>query len=437
MKTLKHKDILFISPVGEFYGGGERSGLELCKFLKDKGYNVITALPRSSKEYKSALEEAGMKYRLLDCNDFENQIMEGNDAFPRVVSQLDQVIKEEKVSLVISNLYVQSGPIAAILNGIPNISMDRGQAYYGTYFTDFMAKFSDAVVVNSMELARIYRERYQIEAPIVYSYTTAPKVGLNPDIKERRIVCVSRVAPDKNLLQMLKALRSLKEQKIFEGKLLIIGPVAGPVEQEYKRDLEEYIKKNNLEDNVDWMGDRENPWGLVGQKDIYLNTSEKESVGRSNIEAIKLGVPAILVDIPGHRDIFDKIGAISYKANNTGDLVAKIRYVIENYQKVKIDAESTRIKAEKIINKEDCNKEIIPLIERLDERTGVALDSLFAHILNLANEAARRLKESEEEYRRVVASRDAEIASFLGIRRSARIFAGNIKRKIERSINKP
>ena len=41
-----------------------------------------------------------------------------------------------------------------------------------------------------------------------------------------------------------------------------------------------------------------------------LNTSEKESVGRTSIEVIKLGIPAILVDIPAHRDIFQKIGAI-------------------------------------------------------------------------------------------------------------------------------
>ena len=433
------KTILFISPVGEFYGGGERSGFEFCKFLEKHDYKVITAVPETSKVYVRELKKYNMDYRLLECKDFENQVVgQGNSAFSTVVSQLVDIIKNDAVSMVITNLYAQSGPIAAALAGVPNISMDRGQAYVGTYFSDFMSKYSDSVIVNSMGLADVYHEKYQINTPVAYSYTAKPDVGLDKEEKEQRLVCVSRISPEKNILQVLKAVNILRKRNIFAGKVLIIGPVPGETEKQYKKELEMYVQSNDLSDSVVWLGDQKNPWSLVGKRDIYLNTSDKESVGRSSIEAIKLGLPAILVDIPGHKDIFEKIGAVKYKLGDTDDLADKIEYMIKNYPEAKRFAEIARQKAEDVISEGNCYKEALPVIDGLGDKTRVRPEDIALYLLDLADKQHRELvkKESAElSYIQEIKAKDNEIASYLGIKRSARIFIGNIKRKIIKTID--
>lgn len=433
---MKQKKILFISPVGEFYGGGERSGFEFCKFLEKHNYKVITAIPKTSQTYKETLDQSNMEYRLMNCNDFECQVMQGNQVFPGVVSQLMDIISQKKIDIVITNLYSQAGPVAAILSGIPNISMDRGQAYTDTFFPDFMVKFSDVVVVNSSGLKGVYKEKYNIDTPVVYSYTSTPKVGLDSSIKEQRIVCVSRISPEKNLLEVLEAVKILKNNG-HDRKVLFIGPVPGPTEERYKAELQSYAKKNGLDDNVVWLGDQQNPWSLVGERDIYLNTSIKESVGRSNIEAIKLGAPVVIADIPGHKDIIDKIGATSYSLGEPRELADKIRYIIDNYQEAKSKAANGREKAEEWVSEYGCSREILPALQSLGEITDIRPDLIFNHILDKVNELTVSLQNSQNRDNRhsiEIESRDREIASYLGIKRSARLFAGNIKRRVQRSL---
>ena len=433
-KPTKRK-ILFVSPVGEFYGGGERSGFEFCKFLEKQNFQVITAVPRSSKVYVRELKKSNMDYRLLECDDFENQIIgRGHPSFSKAVSQLVEVIKKDEIALVITNLYAQSGPIAAVLAGVPNISMDRGQAYEDDYFADFMTQFSDAVIVNSMGLADIYKQKYDIDTPVAYSYTARPLVGLDETIKPRRLVCVSRVSPEKNLLEVLKAAKILKAKNIFDGDILMIGPVPGETEKRYKKQLEAYAKENNLISHIHWLGDQKNPWKLVGQNDIYLNTSDKESIGRSSIEAIKLGVPAILADIPGHKDIFEKIGAVKYRMGDSVDLAEKITQMIQNYPESKRFAETSRQKAEDIISKENCYKNVLPLINSIGDKTRITSTDIFAYITGLIYEQHGAIIQNQHNYEHEIALRDRQLAEFLGIKRSARLLLGNIKRKIKRSL---
>lgn len=432
-KVKRVRRILFVSPTGQLYGGGERSGFEFCKFLGRNGYEVITAIPKTSVTYRRILEDNKMVYQLLDCGEFESQILESNSVFPKIVTQLVNIIKDKKIDIVITNLYAQSGPVAAILSGVPNISMDRGQAYDGDYFADFMARFSDGVIVNSMGLADIYKEKYGIATPVAYSYTSVPKVGLDKNIHEQRIVCVSRISPEKNLLQVLRAVDLLKKRQIFDGKVLIIGPTTGGAEEDYKDSLVKYAADNDLTKNIEWLGNQADPWQLVGENDIYLNTSDKESIGRSSIEAIKLGLPAILVDIPGHKDIFEKIGAIKYRRNQTEDLADKIEYVIKNYAKVKIDCEKARRKAEEVINEQVCHGDALVFINKLTS-TSISSDTIFNYVLNLANTSRRHLGEQKYEYDKQLEIMRGEVASFLGVRRSARLFVGNVKRRVKKGL---
>lgn len=433
MGSISRKRVLFISPVGEFYGGGERSGFEFCRFLKESGYDVITVIPKTSISYKKQLNDFQMDYELLGCGDFECQVAEGNPVFPRVLAELVDIINKQKIGLVISNLYAQSGPIAAALCGVPNISMDRGQAYEGGFFSDFMAKFSDAIIVNSMGLADVYSTKYNIKTPIVYSYTAVPKNGLSNQISEQRIVCVSRISREKNLLDVLIAVNTLKKSGVFNGKVLMVGPTPGIQEREYKKELQAYIVHNELEDNVRWLGAKKHPWSFVGENDIYLNTSRKESVGRSTIEAIKLGLVAILADIPGHRDIFEKIGAISYTSNDTKDLSEKIKYVIENYSKVKLEASKAQAKAEAVISWGACHENVVPLIENMT-RTRISGVDVVGYMLDSINEKNTEIVEREAVLRREIERRGREMESYLGVKRSARLLVGNIKRRMLRSL---
>ena len=110
----------------------------------------------------------------------------------------------------------------------------------------------------------------------------------NSSLKEKRLVSVGRLSPEKGYDDLLKIFKKVNE-KYNDWKLDIVGS------GEEKESLEKYIKDNNLDKNVVLHGfkDTEFIYDIFNKSSIYLMASHTESFGIVLIEAMSVGLPCI------------------------------------------------------------------------------------------------------------------------------------------------
>jgi glycosyltransferase involved in cell wall biosynthesis len=136
---------------------------------------------------------------------------------------------------------------------------------------------------------------------------------------EKRILYVGVINARKNLLCLLKAILKLKK-KIDGLKLDVIG---GFKDESYKNLIFSFIKDNNLEDDVNFLGwkSQSELLELYKEVDLFVLPSLQESLPVSIAEAMAAGRPVIATDVGGISEMItcEKSGFI-FKSNDTEEL---------------------------------------------------------------------------------------------------------------------
>ncbi|MEO1392273.1 MAG: glycosyltransferase [Cyanobacteria bacterium J06634_5] len=97
------------------------------------------------------------------------------------------------------------------------------------------------------------------------------------------ILSVGRLKPQKDFETLLKAFQKLKRHYSADAKLIILGE--GPLREH----LEELAVKLNIQNDVDLIGFRPNPYAFMSATDIYVSSSRYEGLPNTLIEALSLG----------------------------------------------------------------------------------------------------------------------------------------------------
>ena len=105
--------------------------------------------------------------------------------------------------------------------------------------------------------------------------------------------------------------------------LIILG------EGEERKNLEKYIKQNNLENNTQLLGFKENPYSYLKEADIFVSSSRYEGYPLVLCEAICLGKPIIATNCTGPKEILEngEYGLIA-EVENVEDLAEKMKKLI-------------------------------------------------------------------------------------------------------------
>lgn len=113
-----------------------------------------------------------------------------------------------------------------------------------------------------------------------------------------KILTLAELNKNKNHIQVLKALKGIVKQKKD-----IIYFIAGKGSN--KKELEEYIKENNLEENVKFLGQVEQNLvpELIKECDLVISTSKREGLGLNLIEGAALGKAILATNNRGHKEI--------------------------------------------------------------------------------------------------------------------------------------
>jgi glycosyltransferase involved in cell wall biosynthesis len=111
--------------------------------------------------------------------------------------------------------------------------------------------------------------------------------------KKYDLVYAARLEPNKGILNLLKAVKILRENK-SDLKLCVIGD--GPLRGE----LERYIKQNQLQTNVEfsgWLKGPEDVARVFNQSRVFVNPSLNEGGPRVALEAMACGVPVVTTPV--------------------------------------------------------------------------------------------------------------------------------------------
>jgi len=147
---------------------------------------------------------------------------------------------------------------------------------------------------NGIDLAR-FRPDAVSEAAV---NTLRGELGLRP---EHRVVgIVGRVNREKGYAEFFQA-ASLVAERVPDVRFVVVGPVEA--EKSNRLDPRELARENGVEDRLHYLGLRSDMPLVYRLMDLLVLPSHREGWPRAPMEAAAMGVPAVVTDIRGCRQV--------------------------------------------------------------------------------------------------------------------------------------
>ena len=305
--------IFFLIPSLE-KGGIERSLSRISKGLIDKGWEVVLLTNEVSEEGKSYFENSVELIQVTtpfkDKNSLIFQIFKNLILF----FKFKKIINKNKVDLVLA---AKNFPMAIFLKKYskskfklflreavdPFVAVKNQRFYIFRKFIIYLKKklypSADKIIAISEGVKKTLVNEFKIKAnkiDVIYNPAAdhrilemaKEKVEENYLDKNFNIINIGRLTKQKDHITLLKALKIVLKK--IQCNLLIIG------EGSERKNINKFIIDNNLENNVNLVGYKSNPWKYLHRADLFVLSSIWEGFGNVIVESMILGVPVISSD---------------------------------------------------------------------------------------------------------------------------------------------
>lgn len=111
-----------------------------------------------------------------------------------------------------------------------------------------------------------------------------------------RLIAVGTLKQSKGYMRLLKIVKRLRDEQ-YPMHLYILG--IGPLQAE----MEEYIRRNELQDTVTLLGYQTNPYKYVSKCDLFVCASFAEGFSTAATEALIVGTPVCTVEVSGMKEM--------------------------------------------------------------------------------------------------------------------------------------
>ena len=111
-----------------------------------------------------------------------------------------------------------------------------------------------------------------------------------------RLIAVGTLKQSKGYMRLLKIVKRLRDEQ-YPVHLYILG--IGPLQAE----MEEYIRRNELQDTVTLLGYQTNPYKYVSKCDLFVCASFAEGFSTAATEALIVGTPVCTVEVSGMKEM--------------------------------------------------------------------------------------------------------------------------------------
>ena len=191
---------------------------------------------------------------------------------------------------------------------------------------DFLYRFADGIVVQTKKNQSYFSKQVQKKSEVIYNpINLGEKAGRACLVtKEKKIVSVGRLMPQKNQKMLFRAFKTVLE-KYPEYQLVIYGE--GPMREE----LEGYAKELGIEKNISLPGSMADVHDRIKDAEIFVLNSNFEGMPNALIEAMCLGLPVISTKVSGATDLIkDHENGLLTELDNQKELENAMVELIEN-----------------------------------------------------------------------------------------------------------
>ena len=158
-----------------------------------------------------------------------------------------------------------------------------------------------------------------------------------------------RICESKGQKDLVKACLEIKNHNVNLRIFLV-----GTANEEYLKEIKDFIKKEGIGDLVEILGNQGNPYRLMSQMNVVVSCSRNEAMGRTLPEASLLKVPIVFPDRGGPAEIFkNKIHGLTYSPGDYLQLARNIVEIYNNYGEALSRASQTREYVLKVFSKEN------------------------------------------------------------------------------------
>jgi len=237
-------------------------------------------------------------------------------------------------------------------------------------------KTADVMVFNSEYMRQAYRQNAgfnEKRSLVVYQAADAETRERSEHWKDRprvpgQIVCVSAMAPHKNVETVLQAFKKLTfdlRPSTLDCNLHLVGSWPDPG---YERKIRRLVSEWNLEERIRFAGfvSREELDRLYAESQLFCLMSRCESFGIPAIEAQLFGTPVVCSAVCAVPEICGD-GGLFCDPDDVDGIAAALERLLKN------DAERSRLSALARSNAskyswEACSQTLVRLFESMDER---------------------------------------------------------------------
>ncbi len=303
-------------------GGAERSLVELLPRFRSQGTTPIVAcLDRSDVGFEDEVAAGGFDVRFLAASSRLGQIRD-----------LRKVIKREQPSLVYTSLFDAdlAGRIACIGIDVPVMSLLANTAYDAArlddpgvnanklkivkavdgftarHLTDHFHAVSQAVKDSTVEtlgverdrITVVYRGRDETRLGVPEPERRArTRTGLGIDDRTEMLITVGRQEYQKGHVHLVQAFSEVVRKRP-DARLYIVGRDGHAAAR-----IGGLIDELGVQDSVVRLGHRSDVPDLLAAADVFVFPSVYEGLGGALIEALGLGLPVVVSDLPALREV--------------------------------------------------------------------------------------------------------------------------------------
>ena len=362
------KGVIFFMPeIG--VGGVENNLFNISNYLSDKIKNIkiFTNTKNLKNKFDKKIEIISSKFRYLDYLNLRLKYLV-------CLIHLYLYLKKNKNFIVFS---FQANVYCVIICKLLNIKiivrsntspLGWKHNLIKKKIYKFLMKKADIFLVNSLEFKKQIKDEYNLKAKCIFNPLNKNNIIKLSKDKGRnyfknskknslRIINIGRLTDQKDQITILKAIKLIKN--IINFELLIIG------NGYEKKNLIEFINKNNLNQYVKIISFKNNHYRILKQAELFILSSLFEGLPNALLEASCLKKFIISTRCPsGPTEILKNgQGGFLYNTSDYIDLSKKIllyfknrknlkKKIIANYQNLKrYDFDKNLNKFYKIVKK--------------------------------------------------------------------------------------
>ena len=169
-------------------------------------------------------------------------------------------------------------------------------AYFHFFIQNF---FSDTIVMNRSMYSQVRRYSGK-KSTIINNFIDENELKefFKKDIDKSKKISytfIGKLIGRKGIFNLIKSFKELLNYQEAELHIIGDGPLRGRIKN--------VIKKSGICDKVIMHGFIKSPYSLLKDSDVFVLPSYSEGTSRASLEALFLGIPVVLRDVDGNREL--------------------------------------------------------------------------------------------------------------------------------------